>query len=163
MFLVSDGSSAREDRIKQIADDDPPLAALLAVIHFEWTVRRAIIALGTSPNKEIRRLLERCHGHRAYKKLWEAEVDPKVHKRLPDVVGNWDDLLQSFKLRHRLVHGVSSCDPEYANKRVVWAIAASTNVRNFCAEHSVNLDERLPIRRRKKEELASFAQESTGA
>ena len=89
MFLVKDTSNLREERIKQFLNDDPALAALLSVIHFEWTVRRALIALGTSPNIIVRQQLERCHGHEAYKELWKKEVVPNHQKPLPTVVSNW--------------------------------------------------------------------------
>jgi len=130
MFLASDSSSFREEKIKQILVEDPPLAALLSVIYFEWTVRRAIIALGSSPNVEIRERMKLDHGCDKYKQVWKDEVFPKIGKRLPEVVdvGNWDGLRRAFKLRHRLVHGITSCGREYAEKRVHWAIAASTNV-----------------------------------
>ncbi|XGB38639.1 MAG: hypothetical protein LVT47_06745 [Cyanobacteria bacterium LVE1205-1] len=78
MFLVSDSSAFREERIKQILVEDPPLAALLSVIHFEWTVRRAIIALGTSPNVEIRERMRLDHGCDKYKQVWKDEVFPAL-------------------------------------------------------------------------------------
>jgi hypothetical protein len=62
LFLVKDASTDREERIKRLSTEDAALAELLGVIHVEWTVRRAIIALGTSPNVEIRTALEQCHG-----------------------------------------------------------------------------------------------------
>jgi hypothetical protein len=150
MFLVSDSSSSREERIKQILVEDPPLAALLSVIHFEWTVRRAIIALGSSANVEIRERMKLAHGCDKYKQLWKDEVSPKIHQRLPEIVDNWDGLRRAFKLRHRLVHGITSCGREYAEERVHWAIAASANVRALCAVHDINLDNRLPIRKQRK-------------
>lgn len=39
MFLVHDSSSSREARIQQFLAEEPSLAVLLAVIHFEWTIR----------------------------------------------------------------------------------------------------------------------------
>lgn len=150
MFLVKDTSASREERIKQFLRDDPALAALLSVIHFEWTTRRAIIALGTSPNVAIRQKLDGCHGHKAYKELWKEEVIPNHHKALPAVIRNWDGLLKAFKLRHLLVHGVQSCDSEYAAERVKWAITATEDLRVFCALQGIDIDARLPIRRQKK-------------
>lgn len=151
MFLVSDTSESREIRIQNLLVDEPPLAALLAVIHFEWTIRRSIIALGSSPNVDVRKKLEGCHGHKKYKELWKQEVFPRVDKRLPEIIKNWDGLQKSFKLRHNIVHGVSSCGKsEYTQERVQWALDAAIDVRNFCTVHKVNLDSRLPIRRKSK-------------
>lgn len=151
MFLVQDSSTTREARIQQLSVEDPTLSALLAVIHVEWTFRRAIIALGTSPNVEIRKQLQRCHGLDMYKDLWRDEVFPKTKKRLPEVVKvkNWQNLHRSFGLRHRLVHGASSCGQEYAQVRTSWALAAAADVREFCSVHDVDLDSRLPVRRKR--------------
>ena len=150
MFLVKDSSPSREERIKQFLPGDPPLAALLAVIHFEWTIRRAIIALGTSPNVEMREKLIRCHGCNAYKDLWKDEVFPKIKLRLPQVIKNWDGLVRAFRLRHRLVHGVTSCGIDYARERVYWAIDGANDVRAVCLAYSIDLDSRLPVRKRLK-------------
>jgi hypothetical protein len=68
MFLVKGSSQQREQRIQAFSQEDPSLSALLAVIHFEWTVRRAILALGTSPNVDVREKLTYCHGcHRLFR------------------------------------------------------------------------------------------------
>ena len=151
MFLVSDASESREIRIQNLLVEEPALAALLAVIHFEWTIRRSIIALGTSPNVDIRKELEKCHGDRKYKDLWKREVFPRVDKRLPKIIKNWDGLQKSFKLRHKIVHGVRFYGKsEYTQERVQWALNAAIDVRNFCITHNVNLDSRLPIRRKSK-------------
>jgi hypothetical protein len=151
MFLVKDSSELREERIKQLLNEDPALASLLAVIHFEWTVRRAIVALGKSSNVEVREKLNRCHGCDRYKDLWKEEVFPKINRRLPeDVVQDWNGVVRAFRLRHRLVHGVSSCGADYAKERVYWALNGATNIRNECANHSIDLDSRLPVRKRAK-------------
>ncbi len=148
MFLVRDSSLSREKRIKQFLAEDPSLSALLAVIHFEWTVRRAIIALGTSPNVVVRTKLKNCHGLDRYRDIWRDEVFTKVQLRLPEVVKNWNGLARAFRLRHRLVHGaISSCGTKYANERVHWAINATNDVRKICIDNGINLDIRLPIRR----------------
>lgn len=147
MFLVQDSSLSREERIKQFLAEAPSLSALLAVIHFEWTVRRAIIALGTSPNVVVRTKLKSCHGLDKYKDVWKDEVFTKVQLRLPEVVKNWDGLAKAFRLRHRLVHGATSCGTQYAKERVHWAIDATNDVRTVCIVKGINLDERLPIRR----------------
>jgi hypothetical protein len=147
VFLVQDSSLSRENQIKQFLEENPSLSALLSVIHFEWTARRAIIALGTSPNVVVRAKLENCHGLDRYKDVWKDEVFPKVQLRFPEVVKNWDGLGRAFRLRHRLVHGVTSCGTEYARERVYWAIDAANDVRTVCIDNGINLDSRLPVRR----------------
>ncbi len=147
MFLVKDSSPSREEEIKQILIRDPSLASLLAVIHFEWTIRRSIIALGESPNIKVREKLEFCHGHSKYKEVWKEEVFSKTQLLLPEVIKDWESLVLSFKLRHKLVHGISSCGFDYAEKRVYGAINAAVNVRELCTSHRIDLDARLPVRR----------------
>jgi len=150
MFLVKDRSPLREQRILKMMEEDASLSLLLAIIHFEWTVRRAIIALGTSPNLEIRKKLRDCHGAEKYKTVWKEEVFPRRDKRLPEVVTDWEGLLKAWNLRHLLIHGVSSCGKDYAQNKMISALHASKNIRDFASSHEVNLDERLPVRMRKK-------------
>ncbi len=156
MFLVKDASTDREERIKRLSTEDPALAELLGVIHVEWTVRRAIIALGTSPNVEIRKALEQCHGLKRYKDLWKKEVvqggltksSSVTHKSLCTVITNWDGLIKAFDLRHKLVHGVGSCSAEYAIEKLGWAIDAARDIRTYCLNYEIDIDARLPVRRR---------------
>ena len=150
VFLVQDSSPSREERIQVLAQTDPALSAILSVIHFEWTARRSIIALGTSPNIDIREKLKYCHGCEKYKDLWKEEVAPNVNQRLPDIVKDWQGLRRAFSLRHRLVHGTSSCGAEYARDRMIWAIAACQDIRAVCASYNTDIDARLPVRRRSK-------------
>lgn len=147
MFLVKDSSLSRENRIKQFLNEDPSLSALLSVIYFEWTARRAIIALGTSPNVVVRKKLKNCHGLDKYKDVWKDEVFKKVQLRFPEAVKNWGGLGRAFRLRHRLVHGATSCGTEYARDRVCWAIDAANDIRSVCINHGIDLDSRLPVRR----------------
>ena len=164
MFLVQDSNLSREARIKQFLAEDPALSALLSVIHFEWTIRRAIIVLGNSSNVKVRAKLKNCHGLDKYKDVWKEEVsEKKILKnfpqdllrllpkqdlpRLPEVAKDWQGLDRAFRLRHRLVHGATSCGAEYASDRVYWAINATNDVRTFCLEQGIDLDLRLPVRR----------------
>jgi len=62
MFEVQYGSEKREQRIRGFLEQEPPAAVILAAVHFEWTLRRAIIGLGENPNVAIREGLKGCHG-----------------------------------------------------------------------------------------------------
>jgi hypothetical protein len=53
---------------------DALLSELLAVIHFEWTVRRVIIVIGTSPNVVVRAKLAKCHGLDKYKNVMKHAI-----------------------------------------------------------------------------------------
>lgn len=148
MFLVSDTSVAREARIRSFLAEDPSLAALLAVVNVEWTLRRAIVALGTSPNVVVREQLRQCHGHEKYRDVWRDEVKPRTGLGLPQVLSHWDGLKRAFKVRHVLVHGVRAVSYNFAADRAEWALTAAYDIRGFCAIHHVDLDARLPIRRK---------------
>ena len=71
MFFISDSLEGRQDLIRSYVGKQAPLGTLLSVIDFEWTVRRAIIALGDQPTKAIREDIERCSGLQAYKEKWK--------------------------------------------------------------------------------------------
>ena len=134
--------------IRSFLADDPSLAALLAVVNVEWTLRRAIVALGTSPNAVVREQLRYCHGHEKYCDVWKAEVTPRTGRRLPEIIADWEGLKRAFKVRHVLVHGVRPISFDYAAQRAEWALAATNDIRGFCVSHHVDLDARLPVLRR---------------
>jgi hypothetical protein len=125
---------------------------LLSVIDFEWTVRRAIIALGVEPTKDIRLDLEGCHGLDAYKKAWKKHVFPPTQHGLALVVPSWAFLKkQVFPLRHKIVHGVSVRAGEaFAAERRDCALEASAAICNFASSRGVNLYQRLPVRTKVK-------------
>lgn len=160
MFLVKDSSSLREERILEMLKEDASLSFLLSVIHFEWTIRRAIIALGTSPNVEIRQKLKKQGGGLdGYKKVWKDEVFPRVNKRLTEVITDWDNLIKVFKLRIDLVHGISSCSQDYAIEKANYVIDCSRIIRKLSSDYGFDLDKRLPIKRKK---LVSLPSEFSG-
>jgi len=148
MFLVSDSADRREERIRGFIEDDPGIAALLAAAHFEWTVRRAIIALAHEPNADVRARLRRCHGLRAFKDAWREFVAPRRGSRLAAVVRDGGALKEGYELRNRLIHGVQACTSEYAIPRVQALLAAAADIRQFAQEQGIDLHDRLPVRRR---------------
>lgn len=148
MFLVLDWPT-RVDRIRAIARREPVAAAILAVVHFEWTLRRTIIGLGSSPNDEVRRASMRINGIDRLKDLWKDEVVARGASNLPSVVRNWSALLDAYKLRNRLVHGAESCSAEYARRRIESAVLAAADVAAFAERYGLSLDRRLPVRRKR--------------
>ncbi len=58
MFTVKFGSKNRESQIMRILKKDHSTAVILAAVHFEWTIKRAILKLGVSPTKTLRKRLE---------------------------------------------------------------------------------------------------------
>jgi hypothetical protein len=149
MFLVGDDSPTREARIRAQLATEPPIAVILGAVHVEWTVRRAILALGRSPNVELRTRLTRTHGLDQYKDLWQTEVArARRQPTLPHIVRRWAELREAFLLRHRLVHGASTCTAGYAAPKVTVLLEAAADIRAFCHTQGVDLHARLPVRRK---------------
>lgn len=153
MFLVSDKTENREKRIRNfLTKDDCAIAVLLAAAHFEWSVSRAILALGTKPNKELRTILVNCYGIDKYKDLWAQEVVPgRKIGRLPVVIKEWATFKKAFNLRHSLIHGRDSCSLAYAEPRVISILQASCDVHHACAVEGIDLHVRLKVRRKPRE------------
>lgn len=152
MFLVSDTQTSRHARIKQFSGNEASIGALLATIDFEWTLRRAILACGTSPNVTIREtVLKRCSGLDRYKEAWKKEVQPRFSILLPAVLSNWKYLKdQAFPFRHKIVHGIKGASGEqFSNDRRDALLQASCELVNFAAGHSIDLYVRLPVRKKK--------------
>lgn len=154
MFLVSDNVIERKKRIEEFLAIEPTAAVLLAAAHFEWCVRRTIIALGCSPNVTIRKRLERAYGLDALKDIWRDELcvrlprvkTSKAIKNLPNEVKNWSDFRKAFELRHRLIHGVSSCGASYAETRAKRILQAAEDVIAVCTRQGWDINSRIPIR-----------------
>ena len=150
MFWVSDSREVRKQKIEQLLENEPALALLLAVFDVEWCIRRAIIALGKTPNRELREHgLKNCHGLAAYKELWRCEVAiPRNIVGLSATMPDWNKLKAAFLLRHKLVHGVEgTTGGRYAFERTCWALESSEEIRDFCLAHGVDLHRRLPVRK----------------
>ena len=148
MFLVKDNYKERKNRIKGFFKTETQIAIILSAVHFEWTIRRAIIALGYSSNKEIRIKLFCCHGLDNYKQLWKDEV--VNHQNFPllsKIINNWSNFKTAFEERHRLVHGVSSCSEIFATPKVELILLGANDVREFCEGNGIDLYERIPVRK----------------
>lgn len=151
-FLVGDNQANRHAKIRGFLNDgEPVIAVLLAAADFEWTVGRAILALGTSPNTDIRSgVLARCSGLVKYNEAWKSEVGRRFGGDLSSVVPDWEAFKKAFELRHRLIHGVAGTTGQgYAQSRVDIVLQGSLHVANFAKAKSVDLFCRLPIRQRK--------------
>ncbi len=151
-FLVGDSQQDRHLKLSQfLKEGEPVIAVLLAAADFEWTVRRAILALGSSSNTEIRAgVLARCSGPDKYKDAWKKEVKNRFGKGLPEVVSNWETFKKAFELRHQLVHGITgTTGVRYAEQIVSTILQASRDIADFGLSQSIDLFNRLPVRRRK--------------
>jgi hypothetical protein len=150
MFLLSDTLRGRQVLIRSFTGGQATLGAVLAVIDFEWTIRRAIIALGYEPTKAVREDIEMCSGPSAYRKKWIKHVVPIRKKSIETIVPDWTALTETaFKMRHKIVHGVQVRAPEStAVEAREIALLASSEVCKFAEDLGFDLYKRLPIRRK---------------
>ena len=150
MFLVDDTLEKRQAYIKRQLKYDPILAVFLAAADFEWTIRRAILALGRNPTKYIREeVLGNCSGLKAYKDAWKKEAKPICGDNLADVVPDWQFFKEAYKLRHRLIHGViGTTGNYYATVRVNAILAASKSIADYASSKNEPLFGRKIIRRK---------------
>ena len=154
MFLVHDTLEERQEKIASY--DDPFVAVLLAAADFEWTVRRAILALGISTTKEIKEdVLSRCSGLDKYKDAWKKEVEPLTGKGLSEIIPDWQYVKEkAYPLRNRLVHGIEgSVTSQYAQERVKAILSASKAVAEFADSFGEPLYGRRIVRLKRRAKL----------
>ncbi|PZO52913.1 MAG: hypothetical protein DCF16_08190 [Alphaproteobacteria bacterium] len=148
MFLVSDSIRERHKVIEKYLDtDEASIAILLAAADFERSVKRAILALGQSPTKDIKEKLigRRFHGPEAFKSAWRAEVQRRHDVDLANgVVRNWSEFVQAYECRNRLIHGTTNrMTTAYASRAARKILAASSAVHKFAADRAHDLDKRI--------------------
>ena len=144
MYRVGDLPRHRESRIRSTCRLDPAVSVLQAAAHFEWTLSRTILGLGTSPNKLIRERLKYTSGLKKYCKLWRDEVGAPG---LEVVVTTWNALEDAMDLRHKLIHGRAGTGRVYAEPRVDTLLRCAADVHAFALRQGVELNKRLPVRR----------------
>jgi hypothetical protein len=146
MFLVKDTPAQRERRIRQFLASDPPIAVLLAAIHFEWTVKRAILKLSVRPTAQLRGDLAETFGLERYKDAWSAELGLPG---MPAVVGRslWHRVTIAFRLRNQIVHGAGGCSQSHAEPRVNALLDAAERLRALAADRGSDLYTKLQVRR----------------
>jgi hypothetical protein len=149
-FKVEDRFEHRRKAIfKMLNSQFPAVAVISAAADLEWTLRRAIVALGVSPNRDIHKKLERTSGLRKYAGHWTNEVARRHGRSLESIVDDWEDFVNvTYQLRHKLVHGaIPSTTRDYAKPRVEKILAATKRVVDYSLSCDVDLYKRLPVRR----------------
>jgi hypothetical protein len=155
MFAVGFGSQKREDEIRRILkDQDPTTAVILAAVHFEWMLKRAILKMGSSPTKVLRERLEDIYriedknGQQGYKTVWRREIEPRFkNAALGTVLGRLTAIQNvAMDLRGRIVHGNGTASRRKAQEAVELFLGAGEKLRAFTMKHRVNLDSRLKPR-----------------
>jgi hypothetical protein len=154
MFFVSDTQAKRHKMIRSfLKGDRHSIAVILAAVDFEWTVRRAILSLGSLPTTEIRASLESYRRFEDYKDFWNSHVKPRLNVTLVQVVGDWSNVRKAFDSRNRLVHGITGAIKRGdAENRTHAALNASQDLEAFCEKNGGSVYQRID--RRKPREVA---------
>ena len=166
MFLVTDKMETRRAKILGFLDKgEPAIAVLLAAADCERTVRRAILALGVTPTRELQHRLGRPRPKdwiapipkppkygssiRGYDKAWSVELCHLKRNLLGDVAGPAETLHAAFQLRHDLIHGDrGTTGKDFARTRVERLLNATSAVSGFARECGVDLEK--PLKKRTK-------------
>lgn len=152
MLSVGYGSENRERRIREFFNNgEPCTAVLLAAVHFEWTIKRAILKLGISPTKALRDNLEGIYKLREtengkdYKNIWEEEVSIRFqNSKLGTVLGSLHRIQNdTSKVRGRIIHGNGTVSIEVAEVAMNEYLRAAQKIRVFTRRHGEDLDSRL--------------------
>jgi len=151
MFLAGDRLEHRETRIKDFLNSEPAIAVLLAAASLEWSISRAIVRFGRTPNSRLREMLVGCYGLDTYKKLWQDEVISSSYPmRLAQVVRNWEAVKTAFGMRGGLIHGKSTCTRNTAEPHVEILLEAARDVAAYFENRGVGINDRIPVRRKER-------------
>ncbi len=147
-FVTRETRESRSRRIRDFFKVQPVLGYLMAVIDFEWTIRRAIVMMSGCPASVIRERLEtrKYSGWGAYKDCWRLCVEETRNDGIPTLehVVFGDDITAekqeaiglAFLLRHKVVHGQASSLPKVkANAGLEVLLVASENIVKFVDGH----------------------------
>ncbi|MFC1791794.1 hypothetical protein ACFL0I_04945, partial [Gemmatimonadota bacterium] len=115
---------------------------ILAAVHFEWMVKRAILKLAETPTKALREELEGAYTLQDYKKIWEREVEPRFgNAALGTVLGRLTKIRdEALKVRGRIVHGNGTVRQIDAEEAIDLFLEAGMKLREFATKHGEDLD-----------------------
>ena len=156
MFFVGDTADIKRRKINDYLRKEPMIAVLLAAANFEWTVGRCILFFSNSPNVEVRKRLAKCYGLDKYKQMWKEELikdDPTIPP-LAHVIKNWEKFNEAFVMRHRLIHGRTTCSRNMALEPVELILKATDDLYSFAQSKDKNLHDRIPVRRKRRVQIS---------
>jgi len=132
MFTYKETIEARRAKIEAfLTKEHSAVAVIMAAANFEWTLRRAILALGKKPTAILRKEIEKTSNLDRYKDLWVEKVIKGV-QGLPAIITGWAELRTSYMLRHELVHGnKGTTGLGYARNRVEALLDASEVLNKY--------------------------------
>jgi hypothetical protein len=152
MFIVSHSLQVRANEIQGWLRGQPSVALLVAAAYFEWTVCRGILTLSQRPNVDVRADLVGVYGLKRYKSFWHDELKHLGHgARLTEIITDWQAITAAFDSRNRLVHGRDRHTRKMATPHVEALLTAVSEIHEYCLSRGVNINRRLPVRRRQQQ------------
>lgn len=158
-FSVEYGIQNRVKSIIETQKRDPSLAVILAAVHFEWVINRAILVLGRSPTIYLRNKLLSCFSltsadsrKATYKSLWKEEVEfEKKHLALGKVVTKYI-ALQNFaiKVRGEVIHGNGTVGKKRAEEAIRLFLDSAEQISSYVISQDLSLDKRVKARIKKR-------------
>jgi len=151
--VTKEDRTSRTARIRELFKVEPLLAFLMAAFDFEWTVRRAIVAMSPCPTKKIHDMFAECevNGLPAYKDVWKSlvgelrvDVSRSIGGALADVAkvkglsaNHFVNVGNVIKLRHVLVHGIrGSVKAEKVDSGFELLLRASEAISEYVDAHA---------------------------
>lgn len=125
MFDLKDKRGKRRRIILGEAQIDAQYGVVLAAMDFEWTCRRAVLALSHKPTVVIyEKFIENFSSLKGLEAAWDSEVVPVVKGAcsLPDLLVNkvqWECVKDAMQCRNAVVHGTES---RVSVKECRWAV-----------------------------------------
>lgn len=156
MFSVGFGSKNREQKIKQMADYDRTTAIILAAVHFEWMLKRAIMKMGVSPTNSLRQELEDVYrlngkdGKIGYKEIWAREIEcGHQNAALGTVLGKLQKIQdRALKVRGKVIHGNGTVGRREGTEAIELLLGVGEKLRKFAHKSGVDLDTKLTTRKK---------------
>jgi hypothetical protein len=158
-FSVKYGAENRVTFIVKKQENDPSLAVILAAVHFEWVINRAILVLGRSQTVNLRKKLLDCFSLTSsdiqkvtYKSLWKEEVEfEKKHLALGKVVTKLT-ALQNFamKIRGEVIHGNGTVGKKRAKEAIQLFLDSAEQITSYVISQNLSLDKRVKARIKKR-------------
>lgn len=163
MFDLSDKRSKRRKTILGYAQMDAQHGVLLAAMDFEWTCRRAILALSKTPTVIIYDKF--INGYEAFDgllKAWKEEVLTSLDgaANLPDLLNKkiaWSWVSDAMMCRNIIVHGTET---RVSDKECRWAVFVLEKACDVIASYVTECGKDLFVRisrPRSKKELADVS------
>jgi hypothetical protein len=145
-FLVSRSQELRHVEIRSFLTQDAAIiAALLAAVDFEWTVRRVLDHASTGDTRLKKD--KYVSGLDSYARVWAETLKAANGRKLQDVVPDWEALKQAYQLRHDIVHGKQgSSGLRYVTARVSCILLAAEAVATYGRELGADPYKRLQKR-----------------